>query len=119
MLVGQKVQRIWVADYKVDFRKSFDGLTAEAYGMGLKVLEGDAVVFVSRDKKRVKVLFSDQNGLWVCSKRFHNDKMRAQIQFLTDPSSREISEGELVLLVEGASYSIQRKGSSWKTNEDY
>jgi hypothetical protein len=113
MLVGQRVKRIWIAQYRIDFRKSFDGLMAEAYRMGLKILEGDAVLFISRDKKRLKVLFSDRTGLLVCSKRFHDDRMSAAMELFDDPHCLEISEGELMLLIEGTSFTVHKKIEAW------
>lgn len=113
MLIGQKVKRIWLATYQVDFRKSHDGLTAEAYKMGLNVLNGDAVLFVSRNKKRLKILFSDHTGMWICSKRFHDEKLRHRIEFMNNPHCTKISEGELMLLMEGSSFTVHKKIESW------
>lgn len=117
MLVGQKVKRIWIANYRVDFRKSFDGLTAEAYKMGLNILEGDAILFVSKNKRRIKVLFSDQSGMWVCNKRFHDEKMKTRIDFLDDPNCTKISEGELMLLMEGSSFTVHKKVNPWSEED--
>lgn len=109
MLIGQNVKRIWIAQYRVDFRKSFDGLTAEAYQMGLDVIEGDAILFISRDKKRLKVLFTDKTGMWMCYKRFHDERIRAKIKLLEEPSRHEITEGELMLLLEGTQFTVHKK----------
>jgi hypothetical protein len=114
MLVGQKVKRILLAQYRVDFRKSFDGLTAEAYRMGLNILEGDAVLFFSRDRRRLKVLFADANGMWICSKRFHEGSHRARFTFLEDPQCLEITDGELMLLMEGTMFTVHKKVKPWK-----
>ena len=76
------VSRILVAKHKVDFRKSFDGLLGEAYNMGLDPLAGDLVVFVGRCRNKIKLLFCDDDGIWVLSKRFHKGFGRRKFGFL-------------------------------------
>jgi len=63
-------RRVFVARQPVDMRKSFDTLTQLVQdGFGLDPYRGDAFVFFSRHRNRVKILVWDQSGFWVCAKR--------------------------------------------------
>ncbi len=108
MILSTRTRRIWLAQHRVDFRKQYDGLLAEAFSMGLDPFRGDVVIFVNRNKWRVKVLHADETGLWVSGKRFCA-RMKTALRFLSDPSCAEISQAELMMLIEGSAYSIERK----------
>ena len=43
------VRRVLMAQHRVDFRKRFNGLLAEAYRLGADPYDGDCVVFINRD----------------------------------------------------------------------
>ena len=68
MIAVSSIRGIWLARYKVDFRKGPWGLLAEAYSLGLNPLEGDAVLFIGRDKRKIKIIYADPTGLWVSYK---------------------------------------------------
>ena len=51
----------------VDMRKSFNTLSALVVALGREVLSGHFFLFVSRDRKRAKVLFFDGTGLCLLS----------------------------------------------------
>ncbi len=69
MLPPAKLRFIHLAMHRVDFRRSHDGLLAEAYKMGLDPFAGDVVLFIGRCRRRMKLLFADNTGLWVDAKR--------------------------------------------------
>ncbi len=71
MIDRSRINRFYVAMYKVDFRKSFDGLLAETFSMGLDPLAGDLIIFPHRNGYKIKVLLCDDTGMWVLSKRFY------------------------------------------------
>ena len=106
MLVTLKIKRIMLARHKVDFRKSHDGLLAEAYKLGLSPMAGDVVIFIGRDKRRVKLLYSDANGLWLSYKRFSNSAMKSEFSFCSDPAANKITTSDLALLLDGARYEL-------------
>jgi len=114
MLLNTRVKRIFLSLHAVDFRRGHDGLLAEAYKLGLDVLEGDGVLFISRDRRKLKVLFSDTQGLWLWSKKLHQGQSKYQFRFLDDPQCKEISSGEMSLIFEGASFTVHRKLEAWK-----
>ena len=50
------VHRLIVAEYRVDFRRYFDGLLSEAYRLGYDPYAGDCVVFAKTDRTQIRVL---------------------------------------------------------------
>ena len=109
MLPPAKLRFIHVAMHRVDFRKSHDGLLAEAYNMGLDPFAGDVILFVGRCRRRMKLLFADDNGLWLAFKRFNAQSMRTKFRFLTDPKANQISMGELQMFFEGSAYTVDKR----------
>jgi transposase len=62
--------RVFVALDPVDMRKSFNGLYATVQSVLIAdPLSGHLFVFTNRLKNRVKVIYWDGSGLWVCAKR--------------------------------------------------
>ena len=99
--------RVYVATGAIDMRKGFEGL----YGIVRDRLNGDPVsghlfLFANRQRTRLKILFWDGSGLWVCAKRLEKGR------FLwpeTQPGQASVAmrQEELTLLVSG----IDLKGS--------
>ncbi len=79
------IQRIWVAQHRIDFRRQHDGLLAEAFKLGLDPFRGDVVLFIGQGKSRIKILYADTTGLWLSIKRFTMEAMKTQFRFLRDP----------------------------------
>jgi transposase len=68
--VGAGARRVYLAVGATDLRKGFDGL----YGLVRSRLEEDPMsgqlfVFCNAGRTRVKVLYFDGSGLWLCAKR--------------------------------------------------
>lgn len=96
-----KAARVCVYRYPVDMRKQIDGL-AELIGSELNQDPADrtAWVFVSRCKKRVKVLIWHLNGYWLLykrleSQRFHWPDWFDQSEYL------ELTDEQLDYLLDG------------------
>ena len=109
MLPPAKLRFIHLAMHRVDFRKSHDGLLAEAYQMGLDPFAGDVVLFVGRCRRRMKLLFADDSGLWLAFKRFNAESIRTKFRFLADPAVNQISMAELQMFFEGKAYTVDKR----------
>ena len=116
MFPGSKVKRVFLGLHAVDFRKGHDGLLAESYKLGLNILSGDGILFFSRDRKKLKIIFSDDQGLGLSCKKLHRGQSKYKFQFLTDPKCKEISHGEMGLIFEGASFTVHQKIKPWPEN---
>lgn len=93
--------RIYVAVEGIDMRKSFEGL----YGMARERLQCDPLsghifLFSNAQRNRLKALYYDGSGLWVCAKRL--DKGRFRWPEAGSGESRIVlSSEELALLLGG------------------
>ncbi len=93
---------VYAYDGPVDMRRGFDGL----YGMvtnGLKrdPLGGDLFVFVSRDRRRAKVLLWDGTGLCIYAKRLERGRF-ACLWGNEKSGSLQLTMSELQLFLEGS-----------------
>ena len=113
MMVTSRRQRIWLARHRVDFRKAHNGLLSEAYKMNLDPFNGDVVIFIGRNRRRLKVLYADATGMWISSKIFTLEAMKTRLQFLSEPSCQSITPAELAMLIEGARYTVEKKVASY------
>src|ERR687888_1447429 len=93
--------RIYLAAGATDMRKGFDGL----YGLvraqlQLEPLSGHIFIFSNAQRNRLKLLFWDGSGLWVCAKRL--EKGRFRWPAAGDAQGKVVlSHAELALLVGG------------------
>jgi transposase len=101
--------RIYLALGATDMRKGFDGL----YGLVrdkllCDPLSGHVFLFSNAQKNRLKILFSDSSGLWVCSKRL--EKGRFHWPEVTNAQAKIVlSQEEFALLVGGIDLARTRR----------
>ena len=82
-----------------DMRKSFNTLSALVeIEMKRNVLEGDLFLFVSRNRKRAKVLYFDGTGLCLLAKRLERGTFGAPWK----QRRSELTLSELALFIEGS-----------------
>ena len=108
------VRRVLLLEHRVDFRKGFDGLLAEAYRVGAAPYDGDCVVFIKKDHTQVRALVGDELGLYLVCRRFEGGRLRTLLAFAADPSARSLSSGELALLLEGSSFTVHARARAWR-----
>ena len=85
-----------------DMRKSFDTLSLlVTQGLGRDVLSGDLFLFVSRNRRRAKVLYWDGTGLCVFAKRLEKGRFAAPWERGNGEGLR-LTVSELALLLEGS-----------------
>jgi hypothetical protein len=110
-MLSVKVRRVFLARHRVDFRKRFDGLLAEARLLRADPYDGDCVMFVKRDHTQLRAILGDSVGLYLICRRFEGGRLRDIAAFARDPHATEITAAELSLLLEGASFNrVQRAG---------
>lgn len=91
--------RVFLAPGVTDMRKSFNGLYALVRGVFQEnPLSGHLFVFSNRRRDRLKILYWDGTGLWVCAKRLEKGTFRWPDP---DEKSVELSRSELNLLLAG------------------
>ena len=68
---------IFVATDPVDLRKAFDGLaTLVRQSLGQDPLSGSVYIFSNRQRNRLKVLFWEPGGYWLCNRRLEEGTFR-------------------------------------------
>ena len=109
------IRRVFLASHRVDFRRRFDGLLAEARLLGADPYSGDCVVFVKRDFKQLRAILGDSIGLYLVSRRYEGSRLRRFLDFAMEPSCTTISKAELSMLLEGVNYTVHARASAWRT----
>lgn len=99
MLSLSPATRVFVALEPVDLRKGFNGL----YGyvetvLGENPLSGHLFLFTNRSRNRLKLLYWDGSGLWVCAKRLERGRFGWPEG---EGVSRSLRPEELPLLLHG------------------
>jgi len=96
---------IWLYPEPVDFRKQIDGLVILiADALSLKPTSGELFIFRNRTAKKIKLLWYDQNGFWLCYKRLEKGKLLFPLN--TD-AVMEITRDQLAWLLSGLDFTQQ------------
>jgi transposase len=107
--------RIYLAAGSTDMRKSFEGL----YGLVrdrllCDPLSGHLFVFSNAQRNRLKLIFWDGSGLWVCSKRLEKGRFRWP-SASGDEVRLTLSHEELALLLGGIDLTQTRRRAWHRT----
>ena len=98
--------RIYVALGATDMRKGFDGLYGIVRdGLGLEVRSGHLFLFANSRRNRLKILYWDGSGLWICSKRLE----RGKYSWPHQSDQVTLSHEELSLLLGGIDLTRTRR----------
>lgn len=109
--------RVYLAAGATDMRKGFEGLFALAKAFsGTDPLSGHVFVFCNRSRDRIKVLYFDGSGLWVCAKRLEGGRFRWPERG-QGSGSLTLSRAELTLLLEGIDLKEAKSRPHWYRRE--
>jgi len=117
MIAPGPATRIFLALGSTDMRKGYDGL----YGLvvsqlGEDPLSGHLFLFANRDRTRIKALYWDGTGLWVCGKRL--EKGRVSWPSSGEPGGKvRLSPAELAMLLAGIDLDRGRRKAWFRRNE--
>ena len=65
----------WIAVTPVDLRRGMDGLLATVVSeLGRDALDGAAYIFRNRAGSRIKMVYGDGTGVWLCQRRLHRGR---------------------------------------------
>ena len=97
---------IWLYSNPVDFRKQIDGLVILiADQLTLNPTSGQLFLFRNRSSNKIKLLWWDRNGFWLCYKRL--EEGRLIFPPLSDQAI-ELTRDQLSWLLSGLDYLEQR-----------
>lgn len=111
------IRRVYLARHRVDFRRRFDGLLAEARLLGADPYRGDCVVFVKRDFTQLRAITGDALGLYLVCRRFEGGRLRRFMELASEPSAKTISSAELSMLLEGVHYTVHARATAWRVTK--
>jgi len=93
--------RIYLAAGSTDMRKGFEGLFGLVRDrLSCDPLSGHVFLFTNAQRNRLKLLFWDGSGLWVCAKRLEKGRFRWP-EAGGEESRITLSHEELTLLIGG------------------
>lgn len=105
--------RIYLAVGTTDMRKSFEGLSdLVRHQFQEDPLSGNLFVFANRRKTRLKMLYWDGSGLWVCAKRLERGTFNWPRS--SEPGAMPILAEELTLLISGIDLEKTRARPWWR-----
>lgn len=97
---------IWLYSKPVDFRKQIDGLVIlVADQLALNPTSGQLFLFRNRSSNKIKLLWWERNGFWLCYKRL--EEGRLIFPALSDQAI-ELTREQFSWLLSGLDYLKQR-----------
>jgi len=107
--------RIYLAAGATDLRKSFEGLS-DLVTQQFKEdpLSGHLYVFANRKKNRIKLLYFDGTGVWVCAKRLGRGCFSWPKTAENETGALRVLAEELTLLLSGIDLEKTRPRAWWR-----
>jgi len=116
MLGFGSATRVYVAIGATDMRKGFEGLFGIARDrLLIDPLSGHLFVFCNARKNRLKILYWDGSGLWICSKRLEKGRFSWPSQGDENGKVR-LSQEQLTMLIGGIELKETRR-KDWYRKE--
>lgn len=96
---------IWLYPNPIDFRKQIDGVVIlVADHLKLNPTSGQLFLFRNRHANKIKMLWWDSNGFWLCYKRLEKGKLK--FPAITDQAV-ELTRDQLSWLLSGLDFMKQ------------
>jgi transposase len=93
---------IWLYPVPVDFRKQIDGLAIlVADQLELDPLSGQLFIFRNRQGNKIKLLWYDKAGFWLCYKRLEAGRLHFPG---VDSATMELTRDQLAWLLSGLDF---------------
>ena len=74
MLIGSIRTKIFIYNKACDMRKSIDKLSqVVAEEFDNNIMDGDIYLFMNKKRDKIKILYWDKNGFWLCYKRLEKE----------------------------------------------
>ena len=109
--------RIYLAVGGTDMRKSFDGLSGLVREkLREDPLSGHLFLFCNKPRNRLKVMYWDGNGLWVCAKRLERGRFSwpAERKAAGLGAAVTISQEDLAMLLGGIEMARTEHKQWWR-----
>jgi transposase len=107
--------RVFLAAGATDLRKGFEGLSdLVRHQFQQDPLSGHLFVFSNKRKTRLKILYWDGSGLWVCAKRLEKGCFSWPCPPGQEGSSQRIRAEELTLLLSGIDLEAAQARPWWR-----
>jgi transposase len=107
--------RIYLAVGATDLRKGYEGLSDQVrHRFQEDPLSGHLFVFANRPRTRIKVLYWDGSGLWVCAKRLEQGCFSWPTRAENDTGALRVLTEELTLLLSGIDLEKTRRREWWR-----
>lgn len=108
---------IWLYPQPVDFRKQIDGLVLLiSEHLKLNPLSGQLFLFRSRQTNKIKMLWWDRNGFWLCYRRLEQGRLK--FPSISD-KAMELTSDQLNWLLSGLDLSKQKLRPEVKASNYY
>lgn len=107
--------RIYLASGATDLRKGFEGLSDQVrHRFKEDPLSGHLFVFANRGRTRIKLLYWDGSGLWVCAKRLARGCFSWPATAENETGALRIMAEELSMLLGGIDLDKTRTRTWWR-----
>lgn len=110
--------RIHLAVDPTDMRKSFEGLSGLIRAkLREDPLSGHLFLFCNKGRNRLKMVFWDGSGLWVCAKRLERGRFSWPHSVSDDGAARQaivISQEDLIMLIGGIEMARTERKQWWR-----